>query len=57
MFWPSGSKVSILLQQIGHDERPVTHGTLDELPARSPERSLPRHRSGRLPRLAGPQRA
>ncbi|MEF9908144.1 site-specific integrase [Streptomyces sp. P9-A2] len=33
MFWLSGSKVSILLQQIGRDERPVTHETLDELPA------------------------
>ncbi|MFD6226016.1 hypothetical protein ACFWFZ_03940 [Streptomyces sp. NPDC060232] len=33
MFWLSGSKVSTLLQQIGRDERPVTHETLDELPA------------------------
>ncbi|MFJ2094646.1 hypothetical protein ACIOEW_36125 [Streptomyces sp. NPDC087901] len=33
MFWLSSSKVSILLQQIGRDERPVTHETLDELPA------------------------
>ena len=32
MFWLSGSKVSTLLQQIGRDERPVTHETLDELP-------------------------
>ncbi|MFJ8015003.1 hypothetical protein [Streptomyces sp. NPDC096339] len=33
MFWLSGSKVSTLLRQIGRDERPVTHETLDELPA------------------------
>ncbi|WP_406099836.1 hypothetical protein [Streptomyces sp. NBC_01013] len=33
MFWLSGSKVGGLLRQIGRDERPVTHDTLDELPA------------------------
>ncbi|WP_328787555.1 MULTISPECIES: hypothetical protein [unclassified Streptomyces] len=28
MFWPSGSKVSILFQRIGRDERTVMHETL-----------------------------